>query len=192
MDMETAEDLPKVTDDAPQAAFERQHMNFAALDAAKEEHAIQFSKPEEVEGVVCENMTLADITPEHLDLTKRMLKLLAQINGLGLAAPQIGIKKKFFVYWDTRTNTPHCCYNPVYYHDSGKAVWGEKCLTYGQLMFAIKRSKSIRAVWWEYDPETNEFYRVMRKLIQLEAEVFQHETDHVNGDTIATKGVLVQ
>lgn len=170
---------------------ERQHMNFEVLDAAKKEHAIVFSKAEDVEGAVCEDVTIEDITPEHIDLTKRMLKLLAQINGLGLAAPQIGIKKKFFVYWDTRTNTPHCCYNAKYYGDQGKAVWGEKCLTYGQLMFAIKRYKSIQAVWYEYDPDKHELVKRTKKLNRLEAEVFQHETDHLNGETLATKGILV-
>jgi peptide deformylase len=170
---------------------ERQHMNFEVLDAAKKEHAIVFAKPEEVEGVVCEDVTIEDITPEHLDLTKRMLKLLAQINGLGLAAPQIGIKKKFFVYWDTRTNTPHCCYNAKYYGNRSTATWGERCLTYGQLMFAIKRYKSIQAVWYEYDPDKHELVKRTKSMSRLEAEVFQHETDHLNGETLATKGILI-
>jgi peptide deformylase len=170
---------------------QRQHMNFEILDAAKKEQAIVFSPASEVEGAICEDVTIDDITPEHIDLTKRMLKLLAQINGLGLAAPQIGIKKKFFVYWDTRTNTPHCCYNAKYYGDQGKAVWGEKCLTYGQLMFTIKRFKSVQAIWYEYDSDKHELVKKTKKLNRLEAEVFQHETDHLNGETLATKGILV-
>jgi len=171
---------------------ERSHMNFEVLEAAKQEHAIVFSKPIEVEGVECDEVTIEDITPEHLDLTKRMLKLLAQISGLGLAAPQIGIKKKFFVYWDTRTNTAHCCYNAKYYPGEGKAVWGEKCLTYGQLMFAIKRFKTCQAVWWEYDQDKNVLVKRTQRLRGLEAQVFQHETDHLNGKTIATNGVFVK
>ncbi len=187
-----SENIADVTPSVDTQEGEHQHMNFEVLDAAKKEHAIVFAKPEEVEGVVCEDVTIEDITPEHLDLTKRMLKLLAQINGLGLAAPQIGIKKKFFVYWDTRTNTPHCCYNAKYYGDRSKAVWGEKCLTYGQLMFAIKRFKNIQAVWYEYDPDKHELVKRTKSMSRLEAEVFQHETDHLNGDTIATKGILVR
>jgi len=170
---------------------EHRHTNFEILDAATKEQAIVFSKPEDVEGVVCEDVTIEDITPEHIELTKRMLKLLAQINGLGLAAPQIGIKKKFFVYWDTRTNTPHCCYNAKYYGDRSTVTWGERCLTYGQLMFAIKRYKSIQAVWYEYDPDKHELVKKTKKLNRLEAEVFQHETDHLYGETLATKGILI-
>ena len=171
---------------------ERPHMNFEVLNTAKEEHAIVFAKPEDVEGIECEEVSIEDITPDHIDLTKRMLRLLAQINGLGLAAPQIGIKKKFFVYWDTRTNSAHCCYNAKYYPGDGKAVFGERCLTYGQLMFAVKRFKTCQAVWWEYDPDTHSLNKKTKRLRGLEAQVFQHETDHLTGVTIATHGDLVK
>ena len=170
---------------------ERPHMNFNKLPDAAQSNAITFAKPEDVEDVECEDIVLADITPEHIDLTKRMLKLLAEINGLGLAAPQIGIKKKFFVYWDSRDNVPHCCYNAKYYIGQGKAVWGERCLTYGQLVFAIKRYKSVQAVWWEYDADKHELVKRTKRLRGLEAEIFQHETDHMYGETIATKGKLI-
>ncbi len=171
----------------------REHMKTDRLPGAAAEFDIHFSKPEDVEHVICTEMTLEDITDEHIDLTKRMLKLLASINGLGLAAPQIGIKKTFFVYWETRQNRPHVCYNPKYYGvGKPKQTWGEKCLTYGDLLFAIKRYKDVQAVWYEYDPDTKSFVKVTRALRGLEAEVFQHETDHLVGKTLATDGVMIR
>ena len=96
------------------------------------------------------------------------------------------------VYWDSRQNRPAVCYNPKYYPGARKtSTWGEKCLTYGDLLFAIKRYKEIQAVWFEYDPDKKEFYRKAKALKGLEAEVFQHECDHLYGKTIATEGTLV-
>jgi peptide deformylase len=171
---------------------ERPHMNTLRLPAIAQEMGIHFSPPNEVERVICEEMTDEDITPEHLDLTKKMLRLLAEINGLGLAAPQIGINKKFMVYWEVRQNMPYVCYNPKYYPDGHKGVWAEKCLTYGEITFAVKRFKGIRAIWWEYNPSTNKLEKKSKTLHGLQAEVFQHETDHLNGITIATMGTLVR
>lgn len=170
----------------------RSHMNIEAASAVAETMGIVFSKPVDVENVVCEDVVASEITEEHIDLTRKMLRLLASINGLGLAAPQIGINKKFFVYWDTRQNVPHVCYNSKYYGSGKKSAWVEKCLTYGKLSFAIRRFKYIQAVWWEYDPDLKSLVKRTRALRDLEAEVFQHETDHLNGKTIATEGIFVQ
>jgi len=171
---------------------ERPHMNTARLTEVSKSLGITLSPPNEVENVVCEEVVIEDITPEHLDLTKNMLRLLAEINGLGLAAPQIGIKKKFMAYWDARQNIPYVCYNPKYYPDGHLTAWAEKCLTYGELTFAVKRLKQIRAVWWEYNPAKKELVKQSKVLKGLQGEVFQHETDHLNGKTIATIGVLVR
>lgn len=174
---------------------ERPHMNTLRLPVIAKELGITFSPPSEVESVECDEMTIEEITPDHIQLTKNMLKLLAEINGLGLAAPQIGIKKRFMVYWDTRQNMPYVCYNPKYYPSKHQTTWAEKCLTYGELTFAVKRWKEVQAVWWELDTDTDwanpRFVKRAKNLKGLQAEVFQHETDHLNGATIA-RGVLLR
>jgi len=170
---------------------ERPHMDSLRLPAVAQSLNLVLSSPNEVEGVVCEEMTITDITDEHIDLTKRMLKLLAEINGLGLAAPQIGLKKRFMVYWDTRQNMPYVCYNPKYYPSRHMVNWAEKCLTYGDLTFAVQRYKEVQAVWWEYDPDKKELVKMSKNLKGLQGEVFQHETDHLNGITIS-RGVLLR
>jgi peptide deformylase len=162
---------------------------FAETTVAQKKYDITLSEPSFVEGAECDEMTVEDITEEHLELTKKMLRFLSDVKGLGLAAPQIGIKKKFFAYWDESLN-PHVVYNPKYYAAEKKQeTWVEKCLTYGDLKFVIKRFKYLSAVWWEFDPEKKELYKVTKRLRGLNAQVFQHETDHVNGETIATKGI---
>lgn len=163
---------------------------FSDIAIAQKTHDITLSDPQFVEHVNCEEMTAEDITEEHLNLTKRMLRFLSDINGLGLAAPQIGIEKRFFVYWDEQLQ-PHAIYNPKFFPaEKKKERWIEKCLTYGDQGFAIERYKYISAVWWEYDPEKGELYKVTKRLRGQNAQVFQHETDHLNSRTIATAGVL--
>jgi peptide deformylase len=96
------------------------------------------------------------------------------------------------VYWDTRQNMPYVCYNPKYYPGSYQVTWAEKCLTYGLFTFAVKRWKEVRAVWWEYDPFVGKLIKRAKPLKSLQGEVFQHETDHLNGITIAQQGVLLR
>lgn len=174
---------------------QRPHMDTLRFPAAAQALGLNFSPPSEVEGAMCEEMALEEITPDHIELTKKMLRLLAEINGLGLAAPQIGIKKRFMVYWDTRQNMPYVCYNPKYYPSKHQTTWAEKCLTYGELTFAVKRWREVQAVWWEFDTDADwanpRLIKKTKNLKGLLAEVFQHETDHLNGITIAS-GVLLR
>lgn len=161
---------------------------FSDTAIAQKMHDITLSNPQFVENVDCKEMIVGDITEEHLDLTKRMLKFLSDIGALGLSASQIGIEKRFFVYWDEMFE-PHAIYNPKYYAaEKKKERWVEKCLTYGDLQFAIDRYKYISAIWWEYDPQKKELYKVTKRLRGLNARVFQHETDHLNSKTISTEG----
>lgn len=162
---------------------------FSELDVYQTKYDIHLVPREEVENVTCEDMTDDDIDADHIELTKRMLRFLSDVNGLGLAAPQIGIKKNFFVYWD-RNLKPHCIYNPRYFPKERKKKegWVEKCLSYGDEGYAVERYKYISAVWWEYDPENGELYRINKPLRGIDAQVFQHETDHLNGVTIAMIG----
>jgi peptide deformylase len=183
---------PETIQNAMTNEDDHRHMDTTRLTEVAKGLGLMLSPPNEVEGAECEEMTIEDITQEHIDRTRNMLKLLAEINGLGLAAPQIGIKKKFMVYWDARQNTPYVCYNPKYYPDGHQTAWAEKCLTYGELTFAVKRYKAIRAVWWEYDPDKEQLVKQSKTLKGLQGEVFQHETDHLEGKTIAQIGVLLK
>ena len=168
--------------------FGRGGTNFSNSEVFQKKHDITLAASGEVEGAVCEEMTIEDITEEHIELTKSMLRFLSDMNGLGLAAPQIGITKQFFVYWNEQLK-PNAVYNPKYFPaEKKKETWVEKCLTYGDQGFVINRYKYIRAVWWEFDPEKNELVKRMKKLRGLNAQVFQHETDHIHGKTIATEG----
>ena len=170
---------------------EGNNTKFSELAVASKRHDIELCTPSFVEGIQCEEVTIDDIDEAHLDLTKRMLKFLTDVNALGLAAAQLGIEKRFFVFWDKRLD-PRVRYNPKYFASGGKATWVEKCLTYGDRGYAVKRHKNIQAVWWEYDPESKSLIKKTKRMSGIDAQVFQHETDHLNGKTIATQGYMVR
>lgn len=176
-----------------ETAFGKEEEGFfspQSLEENAEKYNIRLVSFEEVEKLTekdVEAVSASDITPEFLDLTKRMLKYLVEIGGLGLAGPQLGMKKAFFVYW-TDHDDPRVIYNPSYYPDSNAKIYKvEGCLTYTNLRFAVERFKRIRAVWYEYD-EKEGLIKRSRSLSGQDAEVFQHETDHCKGKTIAQIG----
>ena len=80
--------------------------------------------------------------------------------------------------------------NPVYYPDSkAKIETLEGCLFYVEGdWYLMKWYKRIIAVYFTIPSEENKFVRVNKKLTGDNAIAFQHETDHINGETIATKG----
>lgn len=144
---------------------------------------------EKLEDVKCKEIDLDSESEASriLNLSKEMMELLKKENGAGLSAIQIGKKEKFMVF----LNKDHKFYvaiNPVYYADNTKKkVMIEKCLSYPKSSYAVKRWKRIRAVYYTITEE-NEFKKVADVLEGIHARIFQHETDHCKGRTIAMIG----
>lgn len=95
-------------------------------------------------------------------------------NGIGLAAPQIGLPYRAFVL----TGKPiMCCFNPIIVDTSSEQIYLEEgCLSFPNLIVKIKRPKIIRARYTMPNGET-----VTNKFIGMTARTFQHELDHLNG-----------
>jgi len=95
-------------------------------------------------------------------------------NGIGLAAPQVGLPYRSFVMGG---NPIFCCFNPVIVDTSSEQIYLEEgCLTFPGLIVKVKRPKMIRARYTEPNGQT-----VTKKFIGMTARVFQHELDHLNG-----------
>lgn len=106
----------------------------------------------------------------YTDLAETMLSH----NGLGLAAPQIGVNARAFVM---RSEQIIGVFNPrIVDRSTETIVLEEGCLSYPNLFVKIRRPKKIRARYTLPDGET-----VTRVFDGMTARVFQHETDHLNG-----------
>lgn len=113
-------------------------------------------------------------------LEEEMVKLMAAENGIGLAAPQVGIEARVFVI-ATRNlkgvTTPFAVFNPTIIAVSEELENGEEgCLSFPGLFFHVKRPYKILVEF--FDRSKN---KLTITLEGIDARCFQHELDHLNG-----------
>ena len=113
--------------------------------------------------------------PELLSLIDDMLETMAAADGAGLAAPQIGVGLRVFVY-DVDDVVGHLV-NPVLHFPSDEEQDGpEGCLSLPDLTFDCVRKKDVVAHGQNVygDPITISGSDLLARCVQ-------HETDHLDG-----------
>jgi peptide deformylase len=94
--------------------------------------------------------------------------------GVGLAAPQVGVQRRFFVY-DTGEG-PHVLANPTVVETEGEWVYEEGCLSLPGLAFEIARPKVVTVTG--FDLAGDEVTVVGDELL---GRLLLHEIDHLDG-----------
>jgi peptide deformylase len=114
--------------------------------------------------------------PLLVKLYEDMLETMYAAPGVGLAAPQIGLSLRFFVFDAGDGTGPGAVANPVLSRFEGTQSDDEGCLSIPNLYFPTERSLSVRVdgLGLSGNPITLEGEGLL-------ARIFQHETDHVNG-----------
>ena len=111
-----------------------------------------------------------------------MIKLMLDEKGLGLAANQIGITKRFFSIGHESFDTfqKHAIiWNPqVINFSEEKIIDVEGCLSFKDIFVKVERPKTI-----EVQYETTQGKTEFAKLDGMESKCFQHELDHLDGIT---------
>jgi len=111
-----------------------------------------------------------------------MIKLMLDERGMGLAANQIGITKRFFaiVHDSFDTFQKHVIiWNPqVINFSEEKIIDVEGCLSFKDIFVKVERPKVI-----EVQYETTQGKTEFAKLDGMESKCFQHELDHLDGIT---------
>ena len=125
---------------------------------------------------------VADITPQLLDTMDEMVNMMQAQNGVGLAAPQVGITQRFLVMMDPDTNEIYRMINPTILSKSEETVVMEEgCLSVlgpdGLPVYSnVRRPASVVVEW------TNENgNKLSAQMSGVPARIVQHETDHLNG-----------
>jgi peptide deformylase len=95
-------------------------------------------------------------------------------NGLALAAPQIGVQKQVVV-WDLGDD-PLAIVNPEIVDADGEWVYDEGCLSIPGLYVEMLRPKRVLVRGVNLQGNVVEI-----EADELEARMFQHEIDHLNG-----------
>lgn len=114
-----------------------------------------------------------------------LLAFVLQANGMGIAAPQVGVSQRVFIM-SSRPNAryPHApemaptfVINPeiTWYSEATEKDW-EGCLSLPGIRALVPRHQSIRVRYTSRDGET-----VETEYSGFLARVFQHEFDHLEG-----------
>ena len=111
-----------------------------------------------------------------------MIRLMLDEKGMGLAANQIGITKRFFAIGHDSFDTfeKHAIiWNPQVINSSEeKVIDVEGCLSFKDIFIKVERPKVI-----EVQYETTQGKTRFAKLDGMESKCFQHELDHLDGIT---------
>ena len=110
-------------------------------------------------------------------LAERMTQLMSDASGIGLAATQVGIIRRVFVFQRDPESEPMAVVNPVVVERSEEtAVDDEGCLSLQGVQMPVERSVSLRV-------EGRDVHggELSLELTDHAARVVQHELDHLEG-----------
>jgi peptide deformylase len=112
---------------------------------------------------------------ELVRLAERMTSLMHDAHGAGLAATQVGVLRRLFVFNDGEED--HVVVNPrIVERSDGASTEEEGCLSLGPIRVPVERACTVTL---EGQDETGAPYRA--ELDDLAARVVQHEVDHLDG-----------
>lgn len=118
----------------------------------------------------------------HL-LAKRMIELMRESKGVGLAAPQVGLNIRLFVMNPTGQEQDDRVYvNPVLTEGEGEEEAEEGCLSLPGIYVPVARFKTLRIQ--AQDIEGNPIDQLETGYL---ARIWQHETDHLNGTLLTDR-----
>ena len=131
-----------------------------------------------IKGQRCHDYDTSDFG-KSMDFAKRLVATCIKYDGIGLAAPQVGIFKNVLVMLNHPVGEEptyrvffNAKYKPI--EQFGKTAAMEGCLSVPGKTFLINRWYHIKVTVDNHDHE----------LVEMNARIFQHEYDHIQGVSI--------
>jgi peptide deformylase len=119
---------------------------------------------------------VTDIDGNLVKLVDAMYDTMHDAPGVGLAAPQVGVQKRFFVYETPDDDEPRVLLNPHVVETAGEWAYEEGCLSLPGLAFEIVRPKVVTVRGLDLDGN-----EVVIEGDELLGRIFLHEIDHLDG-----------
>ncbi len=116
-----------------------------------------------------------EVNKKTNDLIDNMFDTMYEEDGVGLAAPQVGILKRIAVI-DIREGNKVILINPEIIEEEGKAIMEEGCLSIPGETGDVIRSQKIKVRSLNREGKEIEF-----EAEGFEARAIQHEMDHLDG-----------
>ncbi len=122
-----------------------------------------------------------EVTPRTLELIGDMLDTMYEANGVGLAAPQVGILKRICVI-DVTGEDPIVMINPRIVEADGEQTGYEGCLSVPGVSGKVTRPDRVKAVYMDEQLNLKEIEGT-----ELLARAICHELDHLDGHMYTEK-----
>ncbi len=118
---------------------------------------------------------------EEIAISNKMMQIMLNAPGVGLAANQIGILKQIvtilFIDQETKKENKYSLFNPkIVSYSKDKIVMEEGCLSLPKQYAEIERPKNIVV---EYLDQNNKL--INKEVSGVESRILQHEIDHLSG-----------
>lgn len=134
---------------------------------------------DEVLNKKCKEVT--EMTPRIRELIEDMLETMYEANGVGLAAPQVGILKRIVVI-DVTGEDPYILINPRIVESDGEQTGQEGCLSVPGKSGVVTRPNYVKAE--ALDVNMKPFVLEGTELL---ARAICHELDHLDGHLYVEK-----
>lgn len=121
-----------------------------------------------------------ELTPRIRELIEDMLETMYEANGVGLAAPQVGILKRLAVI-DVGEG-PIVIINPVILETSGEQVGDEGCLSLPGKAGEVTRPNYVKVHAWDKNMQEQ-----VLEGTELLARALCHEIEHLDGHMYVEK-----
>ncbi len=116
-----------------------------------------------------------EMTPRTKELIEDMLDTMYEADGVGLAAPQVGVLKRIVVI-DVTGENPYVMINPRIVETSGEQTGQEGCLSVPGKYGIVTRPNYVKAVALDIDMKPYEVEGT-----ELLARAICHELEHLDG-----------
>lgn len=130
-------------------------------------------------GKVCKEVK--EMTPRLAELIEDMYDTMYETNGVGLAAPQVGVLKRIVVM-DVTYEDPITMINPVILEKSGEQTGQEGCLSLPGKCGDVTRANYVKVTYLD-----EEMKQCTLEATELLARCIQHECDHLDGHMYVEK-----
>ncbi|SKC05750.1 peptide deformylase [Lachnospiraceae bacterium] len=123
---------------------------------------------------------IKEMTPRIKELIDDMFETLYDANGVGLAAPQVGVLKRLVII--DCGDDPHVLINPRIVETSGEQTGNEGCLSVPGKFGTVTRPNYVKVVFLDENMQPAELEGT-----ELLARAICHELDHLDGNLYVDK-----
>ena len=126
-------------------------------------------------------LEVKEMTPRNKELIDDMFETMYDANGVGLAAPQVGVLKRICVI-DVTYEDPILLINPRVLETSGEQTGSEGCLSLPGKCGDVTRPNYVKVEYYDENME-----KQVIEGTELLARALLHEIDHLDGHVYTEK-----